>query len=135
MPPDALVAPASAVTSPPKPPSSTDVIVRFIATAICWVSSVPEAPTIMPATISDVLLSATPVAAALRPVKAFSVEMTTGMSAPPIGSTRKLPTIAALISRTMIRISSCEPATIATPQATEISSSAPLTSAAPTRTA
>ena len=91
VPPDALVAPAAASTVPPKPPAITDVIERFIAMAICWVSSVPEAPTIMPATISEVLLSATPVAAALRPVKALSSEMTTGMSAPPIGSTRKMP--------------------------------------------
>ena len=32
-----------------------------------------------------------PVAAADRPVNAFSSEITTGMSAPPIGSTTKLP--------------------------------------------
>ena len=43
----------------------------------------------MPATIIAVLSSATPVAAADRPVKAFSSEMTTGMSAPPIGSTSR----------------------------------------------
>ena len=49
----------------------------------------------MPATISAVLSSAMPVAAALRPVNAFSSEMTTGMSAPPIGSTTKLPSSAA----------------------------------------
>ena len=45
----------------------------------------------MPATISAVLSSAMPAAAALRPVKALSVEMTTGMSAPPIGSTASTP--------------------------------------------
>ena len=55
---------------------------------------VPEAPTIMPATISAVLSSAMPVAAALRPVNALSSEITTGMSAPPIGSTTKLPSSA-----------------------------------------
>ena len=62
-------------------------IERFIASAICFVRIEPDAPTSMPATISAVLSSAMPAAAALRPVNAFRVEMTTGMSAPPIGST------------------------------------------------
>ena len=93
-------------------------IERFIAVAIRLVRIVPEAPTIMPATISAVLLSATPVAAALRPVNALSSEITTGMSAPPIGSTTKLPsTPPRARSRPIISISACEPAAIATPQA------------------
>ena len=50
----------------------------------------------MPATISAVLSSAMPAAAALRPVNAFRVEMTTGMSAPPIGSTASTPSAPAL---------------------------------------
>ena len=66
-----------------------DGIERFIASAISRVRIVPDAPTIMPATISAVLSSARPVAAADRPVNAFSSEITTGMSAPPIGSTTK----------------------------------------------
>ena len=45
----------------------------------------------MPATISATLSSAKPAAAAERPVKALSSEITTGMSAPPIGSTTRLP--------------------------------------------
>ena len=45
----------------------------------------------MPATISATLSSAMPAAAADRPVNAFSSEITTGMSAPPIGSTNMLP--------------------------------------------
>ncbi len=49
----------------------------------------------MPATISATLSSAKPAAAAERPVKAFSNEITTGMSAPPIGSTTMFPRIAA----------------------------------------
>ena len=69
-----------------------------MASAICCVRIVPDAPTIMPATISAMLSSAMPAAAAVRPVKALSVEMTTGMSAPPIGSTNVLPRIAALTS-------------------------------------
>ena len=75
-------------------------IERFIASAISRVRIVPEAPTIMPATISAVLLSASPVAAAERPVKAFSSEITTGISAPPIGSTTKSPSSAEAISKT-----------------------------------
>ena len=66
-----------------------------MAVAIRFVRIEPEAPTIMPATISAVLFSAMPVAAADRPVKAFSSEITTGMSAPPIGSTTALPSSAA----------------------------------------
>ena len=55
----------------------------------------------MPATISATLSSAKPAAAAERPVKALSSEITTGMSAPPIGSTTRLPSIAAAISTPM----------------------------------
>ena len=66
-------------------------IERFIALAIRLVRIVPEAPTIMPATIIAVLSSASPVAAAESPVSALSSEITTGMSAPPIGSTTITP--------------------------------------------
>ena len=82
---------ATAPAPPPKPPKKTLAIERFIASAICLVRIEPDAPTSMPATISAVLSSATPAAAALRPVNAFRVEMTTGMSAPPIGSTAMTP--------------------------------------------
>ena len=68
---------------------------RFIALAIRLVRIVPDAPTIIPATIIAVLFSAIPVAAADRPVNAFSSEITTGMSAPPIGSTIMFPSTAA----------------------------------------
>ena len=78
----------------PKPPKNTFPSERFIASAICFVRIEPEAPTSMPATISAVLSSAMPAAAAERPVKAFRVEMTTGMSAPPIGSTASTPSSA-----------------------------------------
>ena len=78
-------------------------IERFIASAIRLVRIVPEAPTIIPATISAVLFSAIPVAAADRPVNALSSEITTGMSAPPIGSTRKLPSRAAATSTPTMR--------------------------------
>ena len=72
---------------------------------------VPDAPTIIPATIITVLFSATPVAAADSPVNAFSSEITTGMSAPPMGSTTMLPRTAE--TTRMPRMNSaceCEPA-------------------------
>ena len=60
----------------------------------------------MPATISATLSSAKPAAAAERPVKALRSEITTGMSAPPIGSTTRLPSTAAAIRMPMK--SACE---------------------------
>ena len=75
----------------PKAPKSTLVIERFIALPISSVSSVPEAPTSAPEMISTLFSSTKPVAAAARPVKELSSEMTTGMSAPPIGSTKSTP--------------------------------------------
>ena len=66
-------------------------IERFIARPIRSVSIVPEAPTSIPLTISTLFSSSKPVAAAARPVNAFRSEITTGMSAPPIGSTKSTP--------------------------------------------
>ena len=76
---------------------------RFIAVAISSVRIVPEEPTSVPATIRATLSSAKPAAAAERPVNALSSEITTGMSAPPIGRTTRLPRIAAAISTPMNR--------------------------------
>ncbi len=73
----------------------TFLIGRFIALAMSWVSSMPEAPTTMPATISAGLPITKPLKPTARPVKAFSSEITTGMSAPPIGSTRITPSASA----------------------------------------
>ena len=56
----------------------------------------------MPATIIAVLLSAKPAAAADNPVMAFSSEITTGMSAPPIGNTTNRPMMPARISNSTI---------------------------------
>ena len=123
--------PAIAAVAPPKPPSSTEAIERFMALAIWSVRIVPLAPTSMPATIKAVLSSATPAAAALSPVKAFRVEMTTGMSAPPIGSTASTPSAPAATSRTMKTSSLSEPATITTPAAMAMISSAPLMNTPP----
>ena len=76
---------------------------RFIAVAISSVRIVPEEPTRVPATISATLSSANPVAAAESPVNAFRSEITTGMSAPPIGSTTRLPSAAAAMRTRMNR--------------------------------
>lgn len=51
----------------------------------------PAAPTSAPATISAMLLIARPDMATAVPVHALSTEMTTGMSAPPIGMTKTRP--------------------------------------------
>src|SRR4051812_6760053 len=88
-------APAGPATTLPNAPKMTFAIERFIALPIFIVSSVPEAPTSMPLTISTFECSTKPVAAAASPVKAFSNEITTGMSAPPIGSTNMTPNSAA----------------------------------------
>jgi hypothetical protein len=65
---------------------------------IICVSRVPEAPTSVPAMIRALLERTKPVAAAARPVNEFSSEITTGMSAPPIGSTAATPIRSAITS-------------------------------------
>ena len=67
------------------------MIDRFIARPIISVSSVPDAPTSTPLTIRTFSCRTKPVADAASPVQAFSSEITTGMSAPPIGSTNRTP--------------------------------------------
>ena len=99
-----------------------------MASAIWVVRIVPEAPTIMPATISATLSSAMPAAAADRPVNALSSEITTGMSAPPIGSTNMLPSSAAAIRMPTKSHSSVLPATIMPEKTRQVRSSARLIS-------
>ena len=76
---------------PPTPAKSTLVMERFIALHMSSVSRVPDAPTSVPLMISAGSRSAKPVAATARPVKELSSEITTGMSAPPIGTTIRMP--------------------------------------------
>ena len=71
----------------PKAPKSTLANERFIALLIIIESKKPEVPSSAPAMMSTLLLSAKPVADAARPAYELSSEMTTGMSAPPMGST------------------------------------------------
>ena len=70
-----------------------------MAWPIIRVSNVPEAPTSVPETISRSLCSTKPDAAAAMPVNELSSEMTTGMSAPPIGSTSSTPSSSASAPR------------------------------------
>ena len=87
-------------------------------------SSVPDAPTSIPLTIRTSLWSTNPVAAAARPVKALRSEITTGMSAPPIGSTKRTPKSADPAMTTQSSHSSWTPATSVTPIATQAASRA-----------
>ncbi len=104
--------------APPKPAKRMLATERFIAVAISRVRIVPEEPTRVPATISATLSRAKPAAAAERPVKAFSSEITTGMSAPPIGSTTRLPRIAAATRSRMKR--PCEGDSLSTARTTQM---------------
>ena len=93
---------AAALARRRSPANSRLPIERFIARLISSVRIVPEEPTRVPATIRATLSSANPAAAAAEsPVNAFSSEITTGMSAPPIGSTNRLPSTAAAIRTAM----------------------------------
>ena len=119
---------ASAETcSVPKAPNRTFVTERPIARAIIRVRKVPEAPTSMPLTISTLFSSSKPVADAARPVNALRSEITTGMSAPPIGSTKRTPKRSAPTIIRTSRKSRCGPAptTIASAQTAPISKALP----------
>jgi hypothetical protein len=68
---------------------------RFIAFAINCVSSVPAEPTTVPAMIIAALFSTKPSKATASPVNALYKDMTTGMSAPPMGSVMLTPSTSA----------------------------------------
>ena len=84
--------PRSTPTAPvPKPPATMFTTDRFIASAISLVRMPPDAPTSAPAMVSVAFCSTKPAIATAVPVNALSSEITTGMSAPPIGSTMSTP--------------------------------------------
>ena len=60
----------------------------------------PENPSSVPAMISTLFESTKPVAAEANPAYEFSSDITTGMSAEPIGSTSRMPKIKASASIT-----------------------------------
>src|SRR5690606_17362268 len=99
--PSALAPPGPAATVAPNAPNSTFVSERFMASHMIFVRMMPDAPTSAPLTMSTLLPSTNPVIAAAMPENEFSSEMTTGMSAPPIGMTNSTPmTSAAMLSAT-----------------------------------
>jgi H+-translocating NAD(P) transhydrogenase subunit beta len=72
---------------------------RFMASAISLVKMLPDAPTSAPATIRAQFPMTNPAIATAVPVNAFSSEITTGMSAPPIGRTIITPNARAASTR------------------------------------
>ena len=75
----------------PKPPNSTFVNERFIARHMMIDRIRPLAPSSAPATTSRRLSSTKPIATADKPAYAFRIEITVGMSAPPIGMISSTP--------------------------------------------
>ena len=80
-----------AVTTEPNAEKRTLGSERPMALLIRRVSRMPDAPTRVPAMISRLLSRVKPDAATARPVKEFNSEMSTGTSAPPMGSTKMTP--------------------------------------------
>ena len=85
----------------------------------------------MPATIRTLFSSSKPLAATARPVKAFSSEITTGMSAPPIGSTKRTPNSSAAPTSAQSSHSSWTPLTSAIPEPAATSKTTPFTNCWP----
>jgi hypothetical protein len=67
------------------------VIERFIARHMRIERIKPEKPSSVPAMISTLFPRTNPVAAAARPAYEFSSDITTGMSAEPMGITSRTP--------------------------------------------
>src|SRR5919106_1068600 len=82
---------ASLATTAPTPANIMLASDRFIALDISAVRMKPAAPTSEPEIISTLLLSPQPWPAAASPEYALSNEITTGISAPPIGITSLIP--------------------------------------------
>src|SRR5215469_8229581 len=121
----------SVATAAPNAPNNTLPRLRFIAFAMSIVSSVPDAPTSVPLMMSTVLFSTKPVIATATPVNEFNSEMTTGMSAPPIGSTAKTPSISAAATKPPNTAGVKYPSTSATARPTTDSAINPLTNCWP----
>ena len=120
------------VTSPP-PASVSPKLVnrmlaseRFIARAISSVSSVPADPTSTPAMIIAGFCSTKPSRPTAIPVKALYSEITTGMSAPPIGIVIRMPKASAPMKKSVI-LKGVSHARIDSPMATVATSTTPLT--------
>src|ERR1700722_323319 len=77
--------PLGPATSPPKPPRMTEMNERFMPRHMMYDRIAPDEPTSAPVMISAELPSVKPMPAAAQPEYELSIEITTGMSAPPIG--------------------------------------------------
>ena len=127
-----FIEPVTAVAAPPPPEpkseNSTLASERFMALAMSCVSSVPAEPTTVPAMIIAALSSTKPSKATARPVSALYSEMTTGMSAPPMGSVMAMPNSSAS-PKIIDTCSGSAPwcSTTMTPTASEPRNSRPLT--------
>ena len=77
----------------PNAPNSTLVRERFMALHMIWLKMMPELPTSAPEMISTWLSITKPVMPAAMPEYELRSEITTGISAPPIGMTRSTPRI------------------------------------------
>jgi len=120
---------AAAVAAPPagaapNAPKSTFPRERFMAFDMSRVRMVPEAPTSVPATMRSWFPRVKPAIATARPVYAFRSEITTGMSAPPMGNTSATPNtrassvIAAMMSIGSTAIAPVKPAARSTNERT-----------------
>jgi hypothetical protein len=67
---------------------------------------IPDAPTSAPATINTLLFKMKPVVQAAIPEYEFNKEITTGMSAPPIGMTVNMPSNNDIKTKTIIKFMS-----------------------------
>ena len=75
----------------PNPLNKTFANDLFIALHMIFVKISPLAPTKAPATINTLFSITKPAAQAAKPEKLFNKAMTTGISAPPIGITKRTP--------------------------------------------
>ncbi|MCY1245894.1 hypothetical protein D9M72_590790 [compost metagenome] len=80
---------------------------RFIARHMMYERMAPLDPTSEPAMISIGLFSEKPMPAAAQPEYEFSIDTTTGMSAPPIGMMISTPSTKAIASMTRNGSQSC----------------------------
>ncbi len=79
--------PPPAAGAEPKPENNTFASERFIALHMMAVRMRPLVPTRQPATMSTLFSITKPAAHAARPESELSIEITTGMSPPPMGMT------------------------------------------------
>ena len=77
---------------PPNPPRITLKNDRFIPLHIIYDKIAPDEPTKAPVIISAVFSKVKPIPAAAHPEYELSIEITTGISAPPIGIIKRAPT-------------------------------------------